>query len=250
MLKMTAGDPMDGLKNRRSIIASCVLALLAVAVVAPASIVYGLPAHRLLVAAAVGLGGTALLVAFLPAFRTRPYARTEAPCPSQTVTRRVQQSAVRETIVLDRAFNSMSSSLRETRGELGRLVDEQTALRRVAMLIAHGEPPSVVFNSVYEEVGGVLGADVVRMLRYEADEATTVIGAWGAPAGTRRRAGRRRPLAGERSHWPRRPDRGTGRHHRHRQPARPRHAAGSDAPHLTRDQPIMRASRSGPHRLR
>ncbi len=181
MLKPTAGDPMDGLKNRRSIIASCVLALLAVAVVAPASIVFGLTAHQLLVAAAVGLGGAALLFAFLLAFRTRPYARTAAPCPGETVTRHARQGAVRETIVLDRAFNSMSSSLRETREELGRLVDEQTALRRVAMLIAHGEAPSVVFNSVCEEVGGVLGADVVRMLRYEADEATTVIGAWGAP---------------------------------------------------------------------
>jgi signal transduction histidine kinase len=88
---------------------------------------------------------------------------------------------VRETIVLDRAFNTMSGSLRKTREELGRLVEEQAALRRVATLVAYGEPPEGVFTAVAREVGQVLGADLTRLLRYEPDEATTVISVWGGP---------------------------------------------------------------------
>ena len=49
------------------------------------------------------------------------------------------------------------------------------------MLIACGEPLSTVFAAVSKEAGEVLGADLTRMLRYEPDETTTVIGAWGGP---------------------------------------------------------------------
>ncbi|MCW2897276.1 MAG: hypothetical protein JWO75_6765, partial [Actinomycetia bacterium] len=36
---------------------------------------------------------------------------------------------------------------------LGQLAEEQAALRRVAMLVARGEPPEAVFAAVAEEVG-------------------------------------------------------------------------------------------------
>ena len=83
-----------------------------------------------------------------------------------------------ETTVLDHAFNVRANSLHETREELEQLVGEQTALRRVAMLVANAAPTSAIFSSVTAEVGQILGADLTRMLRYEPDHATTVIAAW------------------------------------------------------------------------
>jgi GAF domain-containing protein len=69
----------------------------------------------------------------------------------------------------------------EARAELQRLADEQAALRRVATLVA-GEPsPEALFAAVAAEVAGVLAADVTRVLRYEPDGSTTVVGEWSKP---------------------------------------------------------------------
>ncbi|MDX6429473.1 MAG: hypothetical protein QOE54_1839 [Streptosporangiaceae bacterium] len=98
---------------------------------------------------------------------------------------RTPGTTVKETSVFDRAFNIMSRimsrSSRHTRDELRRLAHEQAALRRVATLVACAEPPATVFAAVAREVGQVIGAEITRMLRYEPDETTTVIGVWGGP---------------------------------------------------------------------
>jgi PAS domain S-box-containing protein len=51
----------------------------------------------------------------------------------------------------------------EAREEVGRLVDEQAALRRVATLVAEGAAPAEVFETVIREVGILCGADLARM---------------------------------------------------------------------------------------
>jgi signal transduction histidine kinase/uncharacterized protein YoaH (UPF0181 family) len=66
----------------------------------------------------------------------------------------------------------------EARAEVGRLAEEQAALRRVATLVAQGVPPSELFGTVAEEVGGLLGTDLAGMLRYEADDMVTPVAAW------------------------------------------------------------------------
>ncbi|MEU1201346.1 PAS domain S-box protein [Streptomyces sp. NPDC005813] len=53
---------------------------------------------------------------------------------------------------------------------------EQAALRRVATLVARGDPPREVFSAVAREVGLVLGTGAVAVLRYGADGAATVLG--------------------------------------------------------------------------
>ena len=53
----------------------------------------------------------------------------------------------------------------EARTEVGRLADEQAALRRVATLVAEGAAPSDVFETVIREVGILCGADLARMKR-------------------------------------------------------------------------------------
>jgi GAF domain-containing protein len=46
----------------------------------------------------------------------------------------------------------------ESRQALGRLVNEQAALRRVATLVAHGVPPVEMFSAVSDEVSGLFGS--------------------------------------------------------------------------------------------
>jgi signal transduction histidine kinase len=83
--------------------------------------------------------------------------------------------------------------------ELGRRLEEQAALRRVAMLVAHGVAPAEVFAAVAEEAGRLLGADDAALARFEPDGAATVVAGLGAdgeaPNGTRREADDLPPMA-------------------------------------------------------
>jgi signal transduction histidine kinase len=69
----------------------------------------------------------------------------------------------------------------KSHGDLERLAREQAALHRVATIVARGEPPSTVFAVVTKEAGQVLGADMTRLIRYEAAGTTRVVGVWGGP---------------------------------------------------------------------
>ena len=62
--------------------------------------------------------------------------------------------------------------------QLGRLANEQAALRRVATLVARGVPAAEVFATVAEEVGRLFGADMAHIVRFEADETVTVVAGW------------------------------------------------------------------------
>ncbi len=78
----------------------------------------------------------------------------------------------------------------EARAEVRRLADEQTALRRVATLVARESPPGEVFAAVAEELGRLLDVDASRLVRYEDDDAATIVSCWGplselVPVGTR-----------------------------------------------------------------
>jgi GAF domain-containing protein len=78
----------------------------------------------------------------------------------------------------------------ESRARLARLADEQSALRRVATLVAKRAPPTDVFEAVVAEVGRLGPTDAAALTRYEADGTVTVIGGWSrsggyVPIGTR-----------------------------------------------------------------
>jgi GAF domain-containing protein len=55
---------------------------------------------------------------------------------------------------------------------------EQAALRRVAMLVAQTAVPEDVFAAVAGEAGRLLGVDVAVLIRYDPQDAITVVGAW------------------------------------------------------------------------
>jgi signal transduction histidine kinase len=58
--------------------------------------------------------------------------------------------------------------------------DEQAALRRVATLVARDAPPGELFAAVAGEVGGLFGADLAGMIRFEPDGTVTPVATWAA----------------------------------------------------------------------
>src|SRR6478672_3920149 len=76
----------------------------------------------------------------------------------------------------------LAARSRRAARESARLTAEQSALRRVATLVAQSLSPSVVFEAVTREVGLLCGADLARMERYEADGTVTGVAAWGTVA--------------------------------------------------------------------
>ena len=77
----------------------------------------------------------------------------------------------------------------ESREALGRLADEQAALRRVATLVAQDVRPAEIFSAVVEEFGGLFGANA-GVVRFEPEGPAVVFvgvgkGIEGIPVGTR-----------------------------------------------------------------
>ncbi len=52
---------------------------------------------------------------------------------------------------------------------------EQTALRRIAALLARSVPAEEVFDAVVDEVRSLMGVDAASLLRYEADKTATLL---------------------------------------------------------------------------
>jgi signal transduction histidine kinase len=78
----------------------------------------------------------------------------------------------------------------ESRAALGRLADEQAALRRVATLVAQGVQPDAIFSAVGEEIGRLFGSSLTMVGRFEHDaHALVAVGAGtgleGIPVGSR-----------------------------------------------------------------
>jgi signal transduction histidine kinase len=59
--------------------------------------------------------------------------------------------------------------------ELRELADTQAALRRLAMLIARGEPPEAIFAAATREALRHFGNGTARMIRYEPDGTATLV---------------------------------------------------------------------------
>ncbi len=65
--------------------------------------------------------------------------------------------------------------------ERRRSESEQTALRRLATLVAQEVAPSEVFSAIAEEIGRLLGTEEIRMLRFDSDRSAVVVGSSGGP---------------------------------------------------------------------
>src|SRR5207244_13103959 len=58
--------------------------------------------------------------------------------------------------------------------------EEQAALRRVATLVARGEPPDAVFAAVAEEAGVMLNVDGARVVRFIGEDEILQLEGWTA----------------------------------------------------------------------
>jgi PAS domain S-box-containing protein len=65
--------------------------------------------------------------------------------------------------------------------ERRRSESEQAALQRIATLVAQEAPQADVFDAIAEEIGRLLGAEEVRMLRFDSDDSAVVVGSSGSP---------------------------------------------------------------------
>jgi signal transduction histidine kinase len=73
------------------------------------------------------------------------------------------------------------AELQDSRDELSELAEQQTALRRVATLVARGAPPSEVFSAVAVELARCLGGQHSSVLfRYEPDGTGILLAVGGA----------------------------------------------------------------------
>jgi signal transduction histidine kinase len=74
--------------------------------------------------------------------------------------------------------------------ELRELADTQAALRRLATLVARGEPPEAVFAAATKEVLRYFGGGIARMIRYELDGTATLVASEGTTDPDERVGGR------------------------------------------------------------
>jgi signal transduction histidine kinase len=89
-----------------------------------------------------------------------------------------------------------TADLRRSEAHLAQLAGEQTALRRVATQVAREASEAEVFSAIADGIGELLGAEEIRMVRYEGDRTAVVV----AEAGQLKEVlpvGSRHPLEGE-----------------------------------------------------
>jgi PAS domain S-box-containing protein len=89
----------------------------------------------------------------------------------------------------DAELREAQRMLEASRDELGLLVEEQAALRRVATLVARETPPHEMFAAVVRELGETLGVDAAHLGRFDPDGTVVSVAQWGrypsVPVGTR-----------------------------------------------------------------
>ena len=70
----------------------------------------------------------------------------------------------------------------QARTEVTRLAEEQAALRRLATLVAQGQPSREIIDAVASEVVELFGADLATVYRFDSDDEMTTLAATGRVA--------------------------------------------------------------------
>jgi signal transduction histidine kinase len=149
-------------------------------------------ARRAYYGVAIGIGGTIVLVALYTCYLSRAIVRPARQAATMAgriaagdFAARLAETGPGEIGALERAFNAMGASVERSRAELAALAEQQSALRRVATLVAQAAAPPAVFAAVAREVAQLLKADYTAVERYDADgTAMTTMGTWHYPGET------------------------------------------------------------------
>jgi signal transduction histidine kinase len=139
-------------------------------------------ARRATAAAAVGIGGSILLILGFAGYLTRVIVRPLRRAAVMAnrlaggdLSARMSETDVAEIGELQRSFNVMAGSLETSRDDLASLLAEQGALRQFATLVARGAAPAEVFAVTATEVRRLLGTNATALGRYEPDGTATVL---------------------------------------------------------------------------
>ena len=89
---------------------------------------------------------------------------------------RIVPSGPAEVVTIVRDFTDQ----RRAQAELGRLAEEQAALRRVATIAAGNAAPEEVFQAVTEEICALLRLGAALLLRFEDAPTATIVGKFGS----------------------------------------------------------------------
>jgi signal transduction histidine kinase len=84
----------------------------------------------------------------------------------------------------------------QARDDLHQLLEEQSALRRVATLVAQAAPPGEIFDSVCRETGRLIGASTVNLAHFTPDGFNHTMAGW-SRHGVHMPTGTRLPLLGD-----------------------------------------------------
>ena len=98
-------------------------------------------------------------------------ATRDEPFPAQTEQRLADYTELVALAIVNAA----------SRSELHRLLDEQAALRRLAVLVARGQSPLAVCTAVAEECRRLLGIEEIQVVQYEPDGTGVLLVALAAP---------------------------------------------------------------------
>lgn len=85
---------------------------------------------------------------------------------------------VEERLVASTELVATAIASAQARDDLHRLLDEQSALRRVATLVARGAEARDVFDAVCLETGRLIGATSVNVDRFTADRLNVTLAGW------------------------------------------------------------------------
>jgi signal transduction histidine kinase len=145
-------------------------------------------ANQTTVAAAAAAAGTIVLILLSGSYLSRFVIRLVRRSSLMTrrlalgdLDARMPGTGPAEVSTLAESLNTMAGSLAASRDALRRVAEEHAALRRVATLVARGDPPSQVFGAVAGETGRILGAECTAVARYESEGNVIVAGSWSRP---------------------------------------------------------------------
>jgi signal transduction histidine kinase len=137
------------------------------------------------VAATVALGASVALIAVLVAYLARTMVRPVVKAADMAgrlaagdLSARMPETGTAEIGALERSFNTLAESLQDSQAAQARLLEQQSALRRVATLVAEGRDSDAVFRAVAREVGEHLPAEAALLNRYEPDATMTTVAIW------------------------------------------------------------------------
>ena len=130
---------------------------------------------------ALSVGLIVLVIIYLARTLVRPItnaARMAGRLEDGDLSARMPGTGTAEIGTLERSFNSLATTLEESRAVQARLLDQQSALRRLAVLVAQSREPDEVFSAVVRELSTYLPSDAACLWRHESDGSFVPVATW------------------------------------------------------------------------